>query len=147
MNIPHHLSVNEIKNRIKNLILEQGEKSNDLPNIVSALLFSQTQAHIFHLQTKSFSQHKALQDYYEEIDDLLDQFIESYQGEFGIIEDYKSFEVESYVNDEKVIAYFGMLLNMVKEGRENIESTHLQNILDEIITLITQTIYKLKFLK
>lgn len=147
MNIPHHLSVNEIKNRIKNLILEQGEKSNDLPNIVSALLFSQTQAHIFHLQTKSFSQHKALQDYYEEIDDLLDQFIESYQGEFGIIEDYKSFEVESYVNDEKVIAYFGMLLNMVKEGRENIESTHLQNIFDEIITLITQTIYKLKFLK
>jgi hypothetical protein len=40
-----------------------------------------------------------------------------------------------------------MILNLVKEGRETIESTHLQNILDEIITLVTKTMYKLKFLK
>jgi uncharacterized membrane-anchored protein YjiN (DUF445 family) len=143
-----HLSKDELKNKIKSLIQEQEEtESNDFPTIVSQLLFSQTQVHIFHLQTKSFAEHNALQDYYDGIDDLVDTLIESYQGEFGIIENYKSFKVESYQDTDQVIAYFEMILNLVKEGRETIESTHLQNILDEIITLVTKTMYKLKFLK
>lgn len=143
-----HLSKDELKNKIKSLIQEQEEtESNDFPTIVSQLLFSQTQVHIFHLQTKSFAEHNALQDYYEDIDDLVDTLVESYQGEFGIIENYKSFKVESYQDTDQVIAYFEMILNLVKEGRETIESTHLQNILDEIITLVTKTMYKLKFLK
>jgi len=78
---------------------------------------------------------------------LVDELVESYQGEFGIIENYKSFKVESYTDSEKVLSYFEMILNAVKEGRETIESTHLQNILDEVITLVTKTMYKLKFLK
>ena len=143
-----HLSQNELKNKIKSLIQEQEEtESNDFPTIVSQLLFSQTQVHIFHLQTKSFAEHNALQDYYDRIDDLVDTLIESYQGEFGIIENYKSFKVESYQDTDQVIAYFEMILNLVKKGRETIESTHLQNIMDEIITLVTKTMYKLKFLK
>ena len=143
-----HLSQNELKNKIKSLIQEQEEtESNDFPIIVSQLLFSQTQVHIFHLQTKSFAEHNALQDYYDGIDDLVDTLIESYQGEFGIIENYKSFKVESYQDTDQVLAYLDMILNLVKKGRESIESTHLQNILDEIITLVTKTMYKLKFLK
>ena len=60
------LSENDFKNRIKSLIQEQEEeKSNDFPTLVSHLLFSQTQVHIFHLQTKSYAEHKALQDYYD----------------------------------------------------------------------------------
>ena len=142
------LSENDFKNKIKSLIQEQDEeKSNDFPTLVSNLLFSQTQVHIFHLQTKSYAEHNALQDYYEGIDGLVDELIESYQGEFGIIENYKSFKVESYTDSEKVVSYFEMILNAVKEGRETIESTHLQNILDEVITLVTKTMYKLKFLK
>jgi hypothetical protein len=45
--------------------------------MVSILLHSQTQVHIFHLQTKSYSEHKALQGYYEGIDALVDGIIES----------------------------------------------------------------------
>jgi len=143
-----HLSKDELKNKIKSLIQEQEEtESGDFSTLISQLLFSQTQVHIFHLQTKSYSEHKALQGYYEDIDDLVDTLVESYQGEFGIIENYKSFKVESYQDTDQVIAYFEMILNLVKEGRETIESTHLQNILDEIITLVTKTMYKLKFLK
>lgn len=144
------LTESEFKNKIKSFIREQSEdisEGGELSSLVSLLLFSQTQVHIFHLQTKSYSEHKALQGYYEDIDDLVDTLVESYQGEFGIIENYKSYKVESYQDNEQVIAYFDMLLNEVKEGRETIESTHLQNILDEIITLITKTMYKLKFLK
>ena len=126
---------------------DSSNHNEDFCDMVCQLLHSQTQVHIFHLQTKSYSEHKALQGYYEDIDDLVDTLVESYQGEFGIIENYKSFKVESYQDTDQVIAYFEMILNLVKEGRETIESTHLQNILDEIITLVTKTMYKLKFLK
>ena len=54
-------------------------------NMVSTLLHSQTQVHIFHLQTKSYSEHKALQKYYEGIDALVDGIIESYQGKYDVI--------------------------------------------------------------
>jgi pyruvate/2-oxoacid:ferredoxin oxidoreductase alpha subunit len=144
------LTETQFKNKIKSLIKEQSEdivESSDLPSIMSLLLFSQTQVHIFHLQTKSHAEHVALNEYYDTIDDLVDEFIESYQGEFGIIEEYKSYKIETYQDSEQVVAYFNMLLNEVKKGRETIKSTHLQNILDEIITLITKTMYKIKFLK
>jgi hypothetical protein len=144
------LTETQFKNKIKSLIKEQSEdivESSDLPSIMSLLLFSQTQVHIFHLQTKSHAEHVALNEYYDTIDDLVDEFIESYQGEFGIIEEYKSYKIETYQDSEQVVAYFNVLLNEVKKGRETIKSTHLQNILDEIITLITKTMYKIKFLK
>ena len=38
---------------------------------VSTLLASRTQAHIFHLQTPSFAAHKALNEYYENIVDII----------------------------------------------------------------------------
>ena len=53
-------------------ILEQKEnKSVDFVEMMSLLLHSQTQVHALHLQTKSYSEHKALQNYYEGIDDIV----------------------------------------------------------------------------
>jgi hypothetical protein len=66
------------------------ETNDDFCEMVCRLLHSQTQVHIFHLQTKSYSEHKALQKYYEGIDALVDGVIESYQGKYGIITNYKT---------------------------------------------------------
>ena len=49
----------------------ESRSNSGFENMVSTLLHSQTQVHIFHLQTKSYSEHKALQGYYEGIDDLV----------------------------------------------------------------------------
>jgi hypothetical protein len=60
---------------------EVGEpKKNDFCEMVCKILHSRNQSHIFHLQTKSYSEHKALNDYYDNIVDLYDGLIESYQG-------------------------------------------------------------------
>ena len=40
--------------------------------LVSYLLHSATQVHVFHLQTNSFSEHNALNTYYDEIVGLTD---------------------------------------------------------------------------
>jgi hypothetical protein len=123
-------------------------KSNSgLKGMVSTLLFSQTQVHIFHLQTKSYSEHKALQGYYEGIDALVDGIIESYQGKYDIIKNYDSIKTEDYKSSEQVINYFKSLDNMIISARKEVKESYLQNQIDTVQELIYSTLYKLRFLK
>jgi len=62
--------------------------------------------HIYHLQTKSYSEHKALQKYYEGVNALIDGIIESYQGKNNIISSYKNFALDSYKSGDAIIARF-----------------------------------------
>ena len=135
-------------NVLKSRLREQEEKTNNttgMEEMASALMASQTQVHIFHLQTKSYAEHKALQDYYDGIDDLMDSLIESYQGQFGIIENYQSLPISKYEGKEQIISYFEDLMSIIEKNREDLPS-HLQNIVDTIVELITSTLYKIKFL-
>jgi hypothetical protein len=123
------------------------ETNDDFCEMVCRLLHSQTQVHIFHLQTKSYSEHKALQKYYEGIDALVDGVIESYQGQYGIITNYKTYDMEQYSNGKKTISYFTGLLKVIDENRDCCEDSYIQNQIDTIQELINSTVYKLKFLK
>jgi len=126
---------------------DQSETNDDFSEMVCRLLHSQTQVHIFHLQTKSYSEHKALQGYYEGIDVLVDGVIESYQGKYGIITNYKTYDMEQYSNGKKTIAYFTGLLKVIDEKRDCCEDSYIQNQIDTVQELINSTVYKLKFLK
>ena len=121
--------------------------NDDFCEIVCRLLHSQTQVHVFHLQTKSYSEHKALQGYYEGIDALVDGLIESYQGKYGILTDYKTYDMEQYSNGKKTITYFKELLKVIDDSRDSVEDSYLQNQIDTIQELINSTVYKLRFLK
>ena len=107
--------------------------------LVSGLMHSRTQAHIFHLRTKSFAAHKALQGYYEGIVPLLDEFAEGYQGRYGLISGYTSGSVSQ--NPMMAKAYFSRLLKIVNGTK--IKDSYLKNILDTIRQLIYQTLYLL----
>jgi hypothetical protein len=116
--------------------------------MASMLLSSQTQTHIFHLQTESYAEHKALQKYYEGIDPLLDALVEDYQGEHGIVKGYTSYKMVEYSGSDAVIKYFDELKNAVTKMRTSVgDYSNLQNQIDNIITLINSTVYKLKNLK
>jgi hypothetical protein len=133
--------LNEEENKIET-------KSNSgFKNMVSVLLHSQTQVHIFHLQTKSFSEHKALQEYYEEIDGLVDGIIESYQGKYEVIKNYDSAKTEDYKSLDQVINYFKSLDTMIEKVRKNVKESFIQNQIDTVQELIYSTLYKLRFLK
>jgi hypothetical protein len=141
----------------KNLMREQKEddetevedtKTNSgFKDMVSILLHSQTQVHIFHLQTKSYSEHKALQGYYEGIDGLVDGIIESYQGKYDVVNGYNSIKTEEYKSSEQVIKYFKALDSMVEKNRKSVKESFLQNQIDTVQELIYSTLYKLRFLK
>jgi high-affinity Fe2+/Pb2+ permease len=125
---------------------DSSNHNEDFCDMVCQLLHSQTQVHIFHLGTKSYSEHKALQKYYEGIDALVDGVIESYQGKYGLLTNYKSFKNQSYKNKNQVLKYFTGLLNMIEEKRDCCDDSFIQNQIDTIQELAYSTMYKLKFL-
>lgn len=136
-----------LKDRLFEQIKEQKESKITFVSLVSKLLDSQRQVHIFHLQTKSFAEHKALQDYYDAIGDLVDGIVESAQGKYGILTGWKSFPTEEYQSAEQCITYFKTLLNDIASAYNIVKDTYLQNQLDEVTALINSTLYKLRFLK
>ena len=117
--------------------------------LVSLLFASRTQAHIFHLQTSSYAAHKALNGYYDDIVDLTDGLIESYQGKYGIVSDYiGAVTVINKATQTEVNKYFTDLLSMVETIRKEIpQDSYIQNQTDAIVELITGTLYKLKYLQ
>ncbi len=121
-------------------------QNEDFCEMVCQLLHSQTQVHIFHLGTKSYAEHKALQGYYEGIDVLVDRIIESFQGKYGLLTNYKSYKNQSYKNKNQVLKYFKQLLNIIEEKRNFCDDSYIQNQIDTVQDLIYSTMYKLKFL-
>lgn len=119
---------------------------NSVAKFVSLLFSSREQAHIFHLQTPSYAAHKALQGYYEDIVDLIDKYVEEYQGRYGILKGY--FPTTTILEDDSAISYFMGLQKFVDEIRGQLpQDGELNNTIDEISGLISGTIYKLRFLK
>ena len=51
--------------------------------IIVPLVQFQQQLRIFHWQTESYAQHKALGKAYEALDDLIDSFVETFMGKYG----------------------------------------------------------------
>jgi hypothetical protein len=125
----------------------ESKSSSGFKDMVSILLHSQTQVHIFHLQTKSYAEHKALQGYYEGIDALVDGLIESYQGKYDVITQYNSVKNEDYKSNEQVIKYFKALDTMIEKNRKGVKESFIQNQIDTVQELINSTVYKLRFLK
>ena len=114
--------------------------------LISYLMHSRTQAHVFHLQTPSFAAHKALNEYYDEIVGLVDGLVESYQGKYGIITGYSNFALLEYQSCEAIQEYFRALNTTIEVLRQDIPDSYLQNQIDTITELIQSTLYKLKFL-
>jgi hypothetical protein len=112
--------------------------------LISFLFHSRTQAHVFHLQTTSFAEHKALNDYYDEIIELVDGLVESYQGKYGIIRGYSAFGYNDYTDKNQTITYLDGICKTVETLRVNMPDSYLQNQVDTIIELIQSTLYKLK---
>ena len=58
---------------------------DNVESFVAKLFSARQQTYNMHLKTKSFAEHKALNDFYDEILDLADEFIETYQGQYGLL--------------------------------------------------------------
>ena len=97
-----------------------------------------------HLQTGKYSKHMALDEYYTEMPDKIDDLIEAWQSEHGIVDDYSNLlDAESY----DAITYLEELKQITKQGRELLDSSELESLCDDCLSQISSTLYKLKHLK
>ena len=120
------------------------QKMEDSAEFIAAMLHSGTVAHLMHLSTKSFSVHQALNDYYHEFIDLVDEYAEAYMGRYEQIVEWPS-EFHS-ADDPK--DYLDKMKQFVEQSRQHLpQDTELQNLVDEIADLINATLYKLRFLE
>jgi len=125
--------------------LQDYKNAKDIKHLVAKLFEARQVAHNVHLQTKSYSAHKALDEFYSGLLDFSDSFIETYQGQYGIITGYEKLIVIEPVTDvESYIEDCAKIFNVAKEG---LKDSHLKNIMEEIIALTYSTLYKLKNLK
>jgi DNA-binding ferritin-like protein len=120
--------------------------------LISTLMASRDQAHIFHWQTTgegSFAAHKALGKYYDAIPDMLDALVEAYQGKHGILKGYIPAEKFEEYEKSTVVKYFKALSTYVDRAYNKIpkEDTNIINQLDTFKDLIYTTIYKLENLQ
>lgn len=107
------------------------------------LFHARQQAHFWHLDTKSFSEHLALEKFYTEILDLTDQILEEYMGKGNRI-DFKAVRMTFHgYNRDKMIEYFKKLARYINRAKKGLKPTdgNLANIMDEILGLINKTLY------
>lgn len=115
----------------------------ELNQFISTLWQSRTQAHVWHHQTDSYSEHKALNNYYDEIVEHVDGFVESVQGIYPIVTAYSTSPLVDWKQGGSTI-YFKGLYDFVQKGRTTLpQETWIQNQIDNISELIAETIYLL----
>jgi hypothetical protein len=113
---------------------------------IGMLFLARDVTHSVHLNTRSYSKHKALQKFYENIIDRADSFAEAYQGRHGLI---GPIALMSAKKTENVVAFLEDQLAELEAMRYDVcdkTDSPLQNLIDGIIELYLSTLYKLKFL-
>lgn len=112
--------------------------------IVAILFVSRDQAHREHLKTRSYSQHMALGDFYDQVVDFADAFAETAQGLYGVL----SIPYENPVSGPIATVLDTHIGNIegLRKAFTKPEESCLLNIIDEISALYAKTIYKLQVL-
>lgn len=117
-----------------------------IEELISRVFSTRNHAHIVHWATKSGFHHIALGEFYESLVDLIDKFVEAYQGNFGQVGEFKP---EDYIGKKELIDCIEEDITWLAEHREEIcnEIDALENILDELVGEYLSIRFKLKYLK
>lgn len=99
-------------------------------------------AHARHWTTKINAQHEALGEFYEDVIESLDKFVEAYQGTFGQM----AKAPEEVPDTAKFLREELVWLNDNREKIAN-EIPALENVLDELTNVYMKALFKLENLR
>lgn len=122
-------------------------KAKTIEEFFGTLQQSTVEAWKEHLKTDKYSAHMALNEFYDEIVELVDTLIENYMGIYGKVGEYKNL---MSTDKQSAIDYLSELRAFTIESREALideKDTELWSDIDDILALIDSTLYKLKELK
>lgn len=113
-----------------------------IEKLIDKMFAARNAAHIKHWKTKSYSEHVALNDYYDGVVEKVDEIVEAYQGTFGIVGkvEGEQKDVAKTIHDEII---------WLTENREKIAKgvPAIENLIDELTSLHMKTLYKLENLR
>lgn len=122
-------------------------KANTIEEFFGTLQQATVETWKKHLKTDKYSKHIALNDFYEDIVELVDTLIEDYMGIYGKVEDYKNLMTTDKMS---AVEYLEELRDLCKSSSKELfkeDDSELFSDIDNIVSLIDSTLYKLKELK
>ncbi len=106
---------------------------------IGIMFAGRTVTHILHLKTKSYSEHKALNEFYDGIADLADDLAEATQGQYGLLD--IPFVNVSMPKDST--AFLKGQLAELDKVMSGVDEEYLMSIYQEVQKLYRSTLYKL----
>jgi hypothetical protein len=117
-----------------------------MEQLIAHIFMIRNATHIAHWKTNSYAQHKALGKFYESVIEVLDGLVEASMGAVGVVGDIPEMQVDSSKEILETLKDEVVWISKNKpECCKNIAA--LENIVDEIVALYLQTIYKLENLR
>ena len=111
---------------------------------LSTLLDAKEQTIVWHNQTTSYAEHKALDKFQDELADKYDDLVESVSGIYGRPKNYSVATLQNYQSNDQIYKYYMELYKYVQNERKTIyQDTWVQNQIDEIVALIARHLYLL----
>jgi len=114
--------------------------------IIRFFLKTQNQLKLLHWQTTSYAKHMAFGATYETLDDLIDAFVEVFQGKYErIFLDDKSIQLNN-INDDEINSFVQESIQFIGTQLTSIlseQDTDLLNIKDEMIAELNKLRYLL----
>lgn len=119
----------------------------NLSSNVNLFLGLHAQLKVLHWQTKGFSRHEAFAKIRENLDDLMDEFVEQAMGQYGrfVLDDETNTIKLGNLSDLKPIQMAETICQALKQMSEQIDpqDTNLLNLRDEILGLVQKFKYLL----
>jgi hypothetical protein len=114
--------------------------------LIIPLLKIQNQLRIYHWQTTSYAQHKAFGKAYEDLDDLVDSFVEVFTGKYGRSKANIHYTLDLDNLDSDYISTIDSFIDYLVDISNHIDSTldtDLLNIRDEMLAVLNTLKYLL----
>lgn len=117
--------------------------------LIRTFLNALNQIKTYHWQTENYARHIASGNLYDQLNTLIDQFIEVYQGKYGRIRLTASKEGYTNLSDRQIVQFLNdlreFLIITLPSYLDPRIDTDLFNIRDEMLANVDQTLYLFTF--
>ena len=130
--------------RMKDEPEEQEESA--IEEMIERVFTTRNLAHFAHWNTKSYAAHMALGELYDALVEDVDDIVETYQGEFGLLKNLCTCEAKL---DKDILDIIKGDSAWIKDNRSKIAngSKTIENMIDGLTGMYNKIIYKLTNLK
>ncbi len=144
-----HFDPNDIRSMIDYVETTEDSTHEDvLIKFVENSLFLESQAHHWHLQCMYYSKHMELDEFYKELPEYVDSFIEGMMAERGpIFCTGSSYVFQPLEEAIPLLEEYVQHCNKIHEILDSLEEYGSVNKLEDIISFVDSILYKLKVLQ